>query len=97
MVHLIPKATAAGTGVFYFHREHIGCRLVVDGALGASTIPILFVGADGTTTTEMFDSAGSAVELTATNTDFEITSAGKLSLTKGVTVAAAGVMIHGLG
>ena len=97
MIQLIPKQTAAYTAVFYFHREHIGCSVVVDGVLGAAeTIPLKYVGTDGTTLTAATDSAGDPVELALDNSAEGISFACKLSVAKPITAQAVGVNIHGI-
>ena len=97
MIQLNLKSTEASTHDFYFHPEHIGCALVVDGALGEDTIAINYLGLDGVTATPVTDSAGDAVTLSASNAAYPIQHAQHIQIVKGETTAAVGVNIHGLG
>ena len=92
---IVTKGTTAKTVDFEFWPQHIGCTLIVSGDLDAETIPITFIGSDGTET-DAYDRDEAAMVLSATKPAIPIFSAMKLRIAKPITTNAVGVDLHGI-
>jgi hypothetical protein len=87
---LIPKATAAvvaPAGDFYIPAN---VTIAVDGSLASNTIPIHYIGANGTDLTPVTDSDGEIL-LSATKTGFSVFTPCHIRIGKGITTNAVGI------
>ena len=92
---IVTKGTTAKTVDFEFWPQHIGCTLIVSGDLGSDTIPVTFIGSDGTAT-DAYDRDEAAMVLSSTRPAIPIFSAMKLRIAKPITSNSVGVDLHGI-
>jgi len=93
MGYLIEKQTAAKTSaIIDLTKDPFPKSIFAVGTLGASTIAVQVVD-ENDAVLALYDSEGVAVVLTATSQPITITSPVRLKFVKGVTGAAAGVML----
>ena len=99
MINIIAKKTEAAEateGYYYFSGSAIHATVVVSGDLGSDTIPIMYVGSDGTFT-QAYDKEGTALVLSQSNPAISIEDPMHIRAAKGATTNAIGVDIHGIG
>jgi len=96
MNEFTPLQQAAVTKSFYFHKEHIGCTVVAEGAIATDEIDVHYVERDGTIGLALKDVDGNDVVITAATPELQILTARNLMFVKGVTTAAVGLNIHGM-
>jgi hypothetical protein len=99
--NLISKKTAAlsdGEGTYYFSKEDVDNfpTIIAFGDLGSDTIPIMYLGSDGTTLTQAYDDDGVALILSETKPAIPIKTSMQIKAVKGVTTNAVGVDIAGV-
>ena len=97
MFQIIQYQTAAETRDYEFFQKDVDSAIILDvaaGWAGTETIPLHYVGHDGTRITPVLESE-TAVALSVTRPEFHVKHACKIRMVKPVTVAAVGVNLHG--